>query len=110
MKLTNITLPESQFSKLAEAKLANRSFFLRSTLVAFESSEQCNLQFISNLPDLGKCSTWRGDHEVKTTVSMKFETRELKQHKKIATQVAGKSLSLLVSAALFWQSGGKVAA
>lgn len=111
MILTNVTLPETQFTRLAQANLANRSFYLRSTLVAFESSDACNPTFIASMPDLGKASTEVARktakgvqyQKVKFTVPLKFEKAELKSHRQIAAKVAEGSLSLLLSAALHWQ-------
>ena len=105
MLLTNVTLPETIYQRIEKAELANRSFYIRSALVAFESSSSCTAAFTSSLPDLGKTLVEKCGKMVKSSVPLKFSTTELRGHKKIAKAVAGGSLSLLVTAALHWQHG-----
>ena len=108
---TNITLPDSIFERVDSLQLANRSFYLRSTLVAFESSDHCHSGWISRMPDLGKCLIERNGEMVKSTVTLKFTKAELKMHREIAKKAAGGSMSMLITAALHWAEtvakGGK---
>lgn len=107
MLLTNVTLPETIYQRIALANLANRSFFIRSTLTAFESSASCTPQFVASMPDLGKTLVEKNGKMVKSSVPLKFSREEIRGHKRVAKLVAGGSLSLLTSAALHWQAGAK---